>query len=151
MIRWAMYGALWTALAVACQQNSQTSPSKKVILSDQAPQPIGPYSQAIERGGLLFVSGQIAIEPTSGAMDTTTIEAETKRVMENLSAVLSAGGYSFDHVLKCTIYMTDLSDFAKVNTVYGGYFSGNPPARETVQVAALPKGAHIEISVIAGK
>ena len=151
MKAWLLWSGLLVACTFSCQQDNSPHPAKRALLSEQAPQPIGPYSQAIERNGLLFVSGQIAIDPASGAMDTTTIEVETKRVMDNLSAVLSAGGYSFDHVLKCTIYMTDLADFAKVNTVYGGYFSSDPPARETVQVAALPKGAHIEISLIAGK
>ncbi|MBK9285610.1 MAG: RidA family protein [Sphingobacteriaceae bacterium] len=121
---------------------------KKVIYSDKAPKPIGPYSQAIQNGNTLYVSGQIAIR-ADGTMDTSSIENETKLVMENLKAVLAAAELNFNHVLKTTIYMTDLKKFKTMNEVYGRYFTSDPPARETVEVKALPKGAHIEISVIA--
>jgi 2-iminobutanoate/2-iminopropanoate deaminase len=125
----------------------------EVIHSDAAPRAIGPYSQAIAvpaRGqGLLFLSGQIPLDPATGELVRGTIEEETARVMENLGAVLRAGGAGFAAVVKTTIYLTDLADFARVNQVYGGYFPSSPPARATVQVAALPRGARVEIDAIA--
>lgn len=120
------------------------------VTTQEAPQPIGPYSQAVLRGNALFVSGQIALDPASGQMDTTGIEAETKRVMENIAAILRASHMEMKDIAKTTIYLTDLSTFNAVNEVYGSYFGKGPyPARETVEVQALPKGAHIEISVTA--
>jgi len=119
-----------------------------------APGAIGPYSQgvAVPVGPdhrLLFLSGQIPLDPTTGQLVKGTIEEETRRVMANLQAVLAAGGGGFHHVVKTTIFLTDLADFAKVNEVYGGYFPATPPARATVQVAALPRGARVEIDAVA--
>ena len=123
---------------------------KDLVLAAKAPQPIGPYSHAIKANGMLFVSGQIALNAATSTMVRETIEAETKQVMENLGAILEAAGANFGAIVKTTIFLTDLANFEKVNAVYGEYFSGTiPPARETVQVVALPKGAHVEISCIA--
>ncbi len=122
---------------------------KQVISTSAAPAAIGPYSQAIKAGGLVFASGQIPLDPVTGKMVEGGIEAETRRVMENLRAVLAAAGSSFDRVVRSTIYLVDLGDFAKVNEIYGGYFPAEPPARATVQVAALPRGAKVEIDVVA--
>lgn len=124
---------------------------KKVIRTDNAPAPIGPYNQAIQYGDLLFVSGQIPIDPATGELVQDDIQAETKMVMENLKAVLAEAGMDFNNVLKSTIFLMDMGQFAQVNEVYGSYFTANPPARETVQVAGLPKGVNVEISVVAGK
>lgn len=124
---------------------------KKVIRTDNAPAPIGPYNQAIQYGDMLFVSGQIALDPDSGELVQGDIQAETTMVMKNLEAVLAAAGMNFSNVIKSTIFLMDMGQFAQVNEIYGGYFSENPPARETVQVAGLPKGVNVEISVVAGK
>lgn len=123
--------------------------SKTVIATTNAPSAIGPYSQAVKCDGLIFSSGQIALDPTSGALVVGSIEAETRRVLDNLGAVLQAAGSSFDRVLKTTIYLTDMNDFAAVNAVYSEYFPKDPPARATVQVAGLPKGVRVEIDAIA--
>jgi 2-iminobutanoate/2-iminopropanoate deaminase len=122
-----------------------------VVATPEAPKAIGPYSQAVTvfPGRLLFLSGQIPLDPKTGELVKGTIEEETRRVMENLKAVLQAGAASLAKVVKTTIYLTDLADFAKVNEVYGGYFPKNPPARATVQVAALPRGARVEIEAVA--
>lgn len=120
--------------------------------SDDAPKAIGPYSQAIEApagGRMIFCSGQIPLDPRTGALVTGDIAAETDRVMQNLEAVLKAGGATFANVVRTTIFLVDLADFAKVNEVYGKRFPTAPPARATVQVAALPKGARVEIDCIA--
>jgi len=122
---------------------------KQIILSNQAPAPIGPYSQAIEAGGMVFLSGQIAIDPETGALISRDIESETYRVMENLKAVLRAASLDFSHVVKSSIFVTDLKDFQKINEVYAAYFEEKAPARETVEVARLPKAVHVEISMIA--
>jgi 2-iminobutanoate/2-iminopropanoate deaminase len=124
---------------------------KKIIRTDNAPAPIGPYNQAVQFGNLLFVSGQIALDPATGALVQDNIQAETTKVMENLKAVLQEAGMDFSNVLKTTIFLMDMGQFAQVNEVYGSYFTENPPARETVQVAGLPKGVNVEISVVAGK
>jgi 2-iminobutanoate/2-iminopropanoate deaminase len=121
----------------------------QVISTSDAPQAIGPYSQAVRAGGFLFLSGQIPLDPATGELVTGDVGAQTKQVMENLGSVLRGGGVSFGEVVRATIYLTNLGDFAKVNEVYGGYFSTNPPARATVQVAALPRGASVEIDMIA--
>ncbi|MBL7909761.1 MAG: hypothetical protein JNJ41_01745 [Bacteroidia bacterium] len=121
---------------------------KEVILTKLAPAPIGPYSQAIKTGGTLYVSGQVGLKP-DGTFDTTSIENESTQALNNIKAIVEAGGMSMDDVSKATIYLTDIKNFAKVNEVYKNYFKLNPPARETVEVKALPKGAHIEISVVA--
>jgi 2-iminobutanoate/2-iminopropanoate deaminase len=123
--------------------------SRQVIQSPHAPKAVGPYSHAVRSGTLLFTSGQIPLDPASGQIVGGSVDAQTRRVMENLAAVLTAAGTSFAHVLKTTIYLTDLADFAAVNAVYGSYFPSNPPARSTVQVAALPLGASIEIEAVA--
>lgn len=118
--------------------------------SDKAPKAIGPYSQAVRMGqGPIFLSGQIPLDPATGALVEGDITAQTERVMANLQNVLAAAGVSFGHVVRCGIFLTDLNDFAKVNEVYGRYFTENPPARSTVQVSALPKGARVEIDAIA--
>ena len=122
---------------------------KKVIHTEKAPAAIGPYSQAIEAGGFVFISGQIAFEPASGELLLGDIETETKQVMTNLSAILTAAGLTFQNVVKSTIFLKDMNDFAKVNSIYGAYFTSDPPARETVQVAGLPRNVNVEISVIA--
>jgi 2-iminobutanoate/2-iminopropanoate deaminase len=121
------------------------------ISSAGAPRAIGPYSQAIEVRGArtLWLSGQIPLDPATGEMVAGDVAAQTARVMENLGAVLAAAGAGFHHVVKCTIYLADLADFAKVNEVYGRHFPKDPPARATVQVAALPRGARVEIDAVA--
>lgn len=124
---------------------------KKIISTKNAPQAIGPYSQAVECNNLIFCSGQIALDPKRGKMVEGGIENETKRVMENLKAVVDAAGSSMDKVLKTTIYLTDLSNFQIVNKIYGSYFKENPPARATVEVKSLPKGAQVEIEMICFK
>ncbi len=121
----------------------------KVIHSADAPKAIGPYSQAIQAGNLVFLSGQIPLDPVSGQIVEGDIKAQTERVMENLSAVLKAAGIDFQHVVKSTIYLVDLNEFAQVNEIYGKRFHENPPARATVQVAALPRGSRVEIDLIA--
>ena len=123
--------------------------SKEIIYSSAAPEPIGPYSQAVRCGNQLFISGQIAIDRTTGAIINSSIEDETGQVMKNLSEVLRAGGMGFEHVVKCTIFLTDMNDFPIVNKIYGEYFTSNPPARETVEVRRLPKDVRVEISCIA--
>jgi 2-iminobutanoate/2-iminopropanoate deaminase len=123
---------------------------RKAVHSDDAPKAIGPYSQAIRSGNLLFCSGQIPLDPKSGEMvGASDVKAQTRQVMENLKAVLAAGGASFASVVKTTIYLKDLADFGAVNEIYGSYFSAAPPARATVQVAGLPRGALVEIDAIA--
>jgi 2-iminobutanoate/2-iminopropanoate deaminase len=124
--------------------------NRNAVHSDMAPKAIGPYSQAIKAGNLLFCSGQIPLDPTSGEMvGVGDVRAQARRVMENLQAVLQAGGASFASVVKTTIFLSDLGDFGAVNEIYGGYFKENPPARATVQVAGLPRGAMVEIDAIA--
>jgi 2-iminobutanoate/2-iminopropanoate deaminase len=125
--------------------------SKTVVYSDKAPEPIGPYSQAIQGGNMLFVSGQIAIERTSGNIITSSIEGETIQVMANVSEILKAAGMDFSNVVKTTIFLKDMNSFPKVNEIYGKYFQSSPPARETVEVSRLPKDVNVEISCIAQK
>lgn len=125
--------------------------SKNVVYSGSAPEPIGPYSQAIQAGNMLFISGQIAIQKSTGKLITDNIEDETAQVMKNLGDILNAAGYEFQHVVKSSIFLQDFNDFAKVNEVYGRNFPNNPPARETVEVSRLPKDVNIEISCIAVK
>lgn len=122
---------------------------KKIIQTTEAPAPIGPYNQAVKANGFLFVSGQIAINPVTGELEMTDIESETKQVMANLNAILETAGIGFDHVVKTTIFLSDMGLFGTVNEIYGGYFTGNFPARETVAVKTLPKNVNVEISVIA--
>lgn len=125
--------------------------SKTIIYSDKAPAPIGPYSQAIKTGSMLFISGQIAIQPSTGNIITSTIEAETEQVMTNLGEILKSAGMNFSNVVKSTIFLKDMDNFPKVNTIYGKFFTQNPPARETVEVSRLPKDVNVEISCIAVK
>ena len=123
---------------------------KKIIFTEKAPAPIGPYNQAVLVGKILYTSGQIAINPEDGTIVTSSIEAETKQVMENVKAILEAAGMTFENVVKSTIFIMNMNDFATINTIYGSYFNEKTaPARETVQVACLPKNVNIEISVIA--
>ena len=123
---------------------------KKIIFTENAPAPIGPYSQATMVGNTLYTSGQIAINPKNGELVIDSIENETKQVMENLKAVLTAANMTFEHVFKTTIFISDMHNFAKINAVYGEYFSTETaPARETIEVANLPKFVNVEISVIA--
>jgi 2-iminobutanoate/2-iminopropanoate deaminase len=121
----------------------------RVIETAAAPLPVGPYSQAIVHGGLVFASGQIPLDPATGKLVEGPIEAQAERVLQNLKAVLEAAGSGMQQVLRASVYVTDLSLFARINAVYGRFFAVNPPARSTVQVAALPLGALIEIDVVA--
>ena len=123
--------------------------SKQIINTTTAPAPIGPYNQSVKAGGLLFISGQIAMDPATGNITAEGVEAETHQVMKNLYAILQAAGLGFSAVVKTTIFLTDMSLFAAVNEVYAGYFEGDHPARETVAVKGLPKGVNVEISMIA--
>lgn len=125
--------------------------SKKVVYAAQAPEPIGPYSQAIQSGNMLFISGQIAIERSSGDILTGNIEQETKQVMFNLEVILKEAGMDFSNVVKSSIFLKDMNNFPKVNEIYGQYFKSQPPARETVEVSRLPKDVNVEISCIAVK
>jgi 2-iminobutanoate/2-iminopropanoate deaminase len=122
---------------------------KKIISTSEAPAAIGPYSQAVRSGRFLFCSGQIPLDPKSGQIISGDIAAQTRRVLDNIAAVLRAEGLTFDNAVKTTIFLTDLGDFQTVNEIYGSYFKQDPPARSTVQVSALPKGAKVEIEVIA--
>lgn len=121
---------------------------KKVIYTDDAPKPIGPYSQATEANGFIFISGQIAIDPAVNTMITGDAKAEAEQVMKNLQAIIAEAGCSMEDVLKCTIFLRDMNDFADVNAVYGSYFTEHAPARETVAVGGLPKDAKVEISAV---
>jgi 2-iminobutanoate/2-iminopropanoate deaminase len=123
--------------------------SKTVIYSPGAPEPIGPYSQAIQAGPLVFISGQIAIQKSSGDLITGNVTDETTQVMKNLEEVLKAAGLNFSHVVKCSIFLKDMGSFPLVNEAYGKHFKNQPPARETVEVSGLPKGVNVEISCIA--
>jgi 2-iminobutanoate/2-iminopropanoate deaminase len=120
-----------------------------VICTDKAPQAIGPYSQGVKAGGMVFFSGQIPLDPVTGEMAGKGIAAQTERVMENIAALLAAAGLGFGDVVKSTIYLTDLANFAIVNDIYGRRFPADPPARSTVEVKGLPRGAEVEIEVIA--
>ena len=124
---------------------------KKIINTPSAPDPIGPYSQAVQVGSLLFISGQVAINPANGNVEATDVIGEAHQVMHNLRAILNEAGYDFNNVVKTTIFLTDMSLFTTVNEVYGKYFNGDFPARETVAVRGLPKNVNVEISMIASK
>lgn len=125
--------------------------AKNIVYSANAPEPIGPYSQAVQHGNMLFISGQIAIQKPSGNLITDNIVAETQQVMVNLAAILKAANMDFSNVVKSTIFLKDFNDFASVNETYGKCFPQNPPARETVEVSRLPKDVNVEISCIAIK
>jgi 2-iminobutanoate/2-iminopropanoate deaminase len=122
---------------------------KDVVLTEKGPKPIGPYSQAIKSAGFLFASGQVALDPHTNEFLSGDIRQQTERVLENIKGILEAGGVNLHHVVKTTVFLKDLNDFAAMNEVYGKYFSSAPPARSTVQVARLPKDALVEIEVIA--
>jgi len=125
---------------------------KKIIKTDKAPAPIGPYNQAIFAGNTLYISGQIALDPKSGDLKTDDLEEETKLVLENLKAIIEESGLTMDHIVKTSIFISDMNNFGKINEVYSRYFnSENAPARETVEVANLPKFVNVEISAIAVK
>ena len=121
--------------------------SKQIIYSSKAPEPIGPYSQAVLAGNTLYISGQIAIEEAT----TADLKSETTKVMENLKAILEAAEMDMEQIVKCSIFLKSMDDFGVVNEIYGSYFKKNPPARETVQVACLPKNVNVEISAVAVK
>jgi len=123
--------------------------ARHIIHTEDAPDPIGPYSQAVFVNGTLYISGQIALDPFSGAIVRDNVEDETRQVMENIGAILSAAEMDFSNVVKCSIFLSDMDDFPRVNTVYGSYFPKDPPARETVEVSRLPRQVNVEISVIA--
>ncbi len=123
--------------------------SKKIILTKDAPEPIGPYSQAVRFGDMLFCSGQIAIDPQTGQVITGDVKAQAVQVMKNIEAVLKAADAKFENIIKTTIFLTSMNDFAAVNEIYGQYFKANPPARSTVAVSGLPKGVQVEIEVLA--
>ncbi len=125
--------------------------NKEIIKTVKAPAPIGPYSQAVKAGNMLFVSGQIAIEPTTGELKTSSIEEQTEQIMKNIEAIISEAGYNFSHIIKTSIFLTSMNDFTRVNEIYSKYFTADFPARETVAVAGLPKGVNVEISVTAYK
>ena len=122
---------------------------RQAVATDKAPKAIGPYSQGIRAGNLLFISGQVPIDPATGNIIEGDIKAQTDRVMRNLTAILEAAGGSMDNVLRCTVYLKDMNDFAAMNEVYGSYFSQPAPARSTIQAVRLPKDANVEIDVIA--
>ena|SRR6201985_2446183 len=124
---------------------------KTIINTTNAPAPIGPYNQAVVAGDFIFVSGQVAIDPSTGELVLDDIKTETTLVMENIKAILTAAGITFSHIVKTTIFLKDMASFAQVNEVYGSYFTDNFPARETVAVAGLPKNVNVEISVTALK
>lgn len=128
----------------------EKSPPREVIFTDKAPKPIGPYSQAIKAGNTLYVAGQVGLS-TEGKMDTSSVESECRQALNNVKAIVEAAGMSMQHVVKATLYVKNLKDFSRINEVYGTYFPQGAPARETVQISALPKGANFEISVIAVK
>lgn len=122
---------------------------KKILFTDKAPAAVGPYSQAVEAGGFVFCSGQIAIDPATNQVLQVDVAKQTERVLENISAVLKNAGLEFKHIVKTTIFLTDMKDFGTVNEIYGRYFPEQPPARSTVAVAGLPKGVNVEIEVLA--
>lgn len=124
---------------------------KKIIRTDKAPKPVGPYSQAVESGGFLFCSGQISIDPETDQVRTGPIEEQTKQIFENIEAVLAAAGLTLNNVVKTTMYLTNMNDFAVVNEIYAKHFVEQTPARTTIAVSALPKGVNVEIEVIAKK
>jgi 2-iminobutanoate/2-iminopropanoate deaminase len=142
-----LLGAVYTMFLIP----PTTHPVKQVVFSQNAPEPIGPYSQAVQSGDLVFLSGQIGINPATGNLTGGGAEVQTVQVMENLREVLVASGLSFSDVVQTRIYLTNLGDFTTVNRVYGTYFNDTFPARATVQVAGLPKGASVEIEMVAQK
>lgn len=124
---------------------------KKIISTPNAPAAIGPYSQAVEAGGLIFISGQLPVDPATGNMAPAEIKAQTEAVIKNLESILKSEGLGLEHVLKTTVFMADLGQFAAMNEVYGRFFAANPPARATIEVKALPKAALVEIEAVAAR
>jgi len=124
---------------------------KKIIATDKAPKAIGPYSQAVQAGDFLYVSGQIPLDPATGQLVSGSIQDEAKQVLENVKGILESAGYTMQHVVKALVFATDMNDFAAINEVYGQYFAENPPARSFVAVKALPRGARVEVEVVAWK
>jgi 2-iminobutanoate/2-iminopropanoate deaminase len=122
---------------------------KDIVLTDRGPKPIGPYSQAVKSNGFVFISGQVALDPGTGEFAGADVRRQTERVLENLKAILEASGVSLNHVVKTTVFLKDMNDFAAMNEVYARYFTAAPPARSTVQAARLPKDALVEIDLIA--
>jgi len=122
---------------------------RDVVLTDRGPKPIGPYSQAIRANGLLFISGQVALDPKTGEMTEADIRKQTERVLENVRGIVEAAGSKMNHIVKTTVFLKDMNDFGTMNEVYASYFTSTPPARSTVQVSRLPKDALVEIEVIA--
>jgi 2-iminobutanoate/2-iminopropanoate deaminase len=122
---------------------------KEIVTTDRGPKPIGPYSQGVKANGLLYLSGQVALDPKTNEMLAGDIRQQTERTLENIKGILEAGGSNLHHVLKTTVFLKDMNEFAQMNEVYGRYFTAAPPARSTVQVARLPKDASVEIEVIA--
>jgi len=141
--------ALVASLPLGAAHGATSVPQKEVVASKDAPAAVGPYSQAIRSGSMVFLAGQIPSDPKTGQTNLGTIEEQTAQVFENLKAVLAAAGMTLDNVVSTTVYVKDLNDFAKLNAVYGTYFKDKPPARATVQVQRLPKDAAVEISAIA--
>jgi 2-iminobutanoate/2-iminopropanoate deaminase len=122
---------------------------RDIVLTDRGPKPIGPYSQAVKTNGFIYMSGQVALDPKTGEMTGSDIKEQTERVMNNIKGILEAAGSNLHHVVKTTVFLKDMNDFAAMNEVYGRYFTVAPPARSTVQVSRLPKDALVEIEVIA--
>jgi 2-iminobutanoate/2-iminopropanoate deaminase len=139
--------ALALAISVSFAQEKQAN--REVVATKAAPQPIGPYSQAIKAGGFVFASGQIALDPSTGKLVEGDIKAQTERILTNLSAVLAAAGSSLDRAVKTTVFLKNISDFQAMNEVYGRFFTKAPPSRSTVQAAGLPRDALLEIDVVA--
>ena len=127
----------------------QQANMKKIINSDHAPKPVGPYSQAVRAGNTLYISGQVAIDPISNTIIKSNIEDETTQIMKNIENILKEAGLMFDNVVRTKIYLTNMNDFSAVNNVYGSYFKSNPPARTTIEVSGLPLGVNVEIDMIA--
>ena len=144
----ALMTAVWLLTCASFSQQQVKAPLE-VILTKDAPRPVGPYSQAIKSGGFVFASGQIAIDPATGKMIDGDIRAQTERVMKNLSAVLAGAGSNMNRVVKATVLLKNMSDFAAMNEVYGEFFTSTPPSRTTLQAAGLPKDALVEIDLVA--
>ncbi len=149
--KWCFCYLILLLLSFSCNfaSKSTNNMSNKTISSLEAPKPIGPYSQAVWAGNTLYLSGQIAIDPANSELNMETLENETHQVMKNLEAILTDQNLTFDHVVKSGIFLADMNNFSVVNEIYGSYMGDQPPARETVEVACLPKNVNVEISVIA--
>ena len=151
LLRFQRTGLTVISLLAGVAIGGCATPVREVVATKEAPSAIGPYSQGVKVGNLLFLSGQGAISPTTNQLIAGSVEEQTKQVMENLSAVLRAAGMSMENVVSTTVYMKDVNDFGKMNAVYGSYFKASPPARATVEVARLPRDALVSISAIAVK